>query len=367
MVKGFVDAVYLDAQQGVLAIDGWVVPPATDPVEALKPRCGRFELPTIQARLGLPSPDVAAAFPQLAGAHNARFSMTARVDESMSRRLAREPVDVIPVIRGHAHEPLAGRSLGPAPVSEKWFRDHYDSAASQVIDFLAAESIRLAGRRIADVGCGDGITDLGLMHKARPAEFVCFDIVPTDTQRLREMARACGASAEIPPALVFRGCGERALPAPDGTFDVVFSWSAFEHIADPVSVLSEIRRVIRPDGTFMLQLWPFFHSQHGSHLWDWFPDGFAHLLLQPAELEAAVHRTPGPPGPGEAERMLGAFRTLNRITLDDLHRALLRTGWMVTKLELITEPVRIPAPLAHLSLPLLTISGVKLLARPATA
>ena len=40
-----------------------------------------------------------------------------------------------------------------------------------------------------------------------------------------------------------------------------------------------------------LELWPFFHSQHGSHRWNWLPQGFAHLLQTTPEIERAVRET----------------------------------------------------------------------------
>jgi len=49
-----------------------------------------------------------------------------------------------------------------------WFEDHFSSAASQILDFLGADGISLQGKRVADVGCGDGIIDLGLVELAAP-------------------------------------------------------------------------------------------------------------------------------------------------------------------------------------------------------
>jgi hypothetical protein len=113
----------------------------------------------------------------------------------------------------------------------------------------------------------------------------------------------------------------------------------------------------------MIQIWPFFHSQHGSHLWQYFPEGFVQLLHSQEEIEAAVRADPGPE-PDWAERLLDEARSCNRITLDGLQGALLEAGFSVGKLELLTEPVHLPAGLERVPLSLLGISGVKLLASP---
>src|SRR6185312_10101450 len=66
----------------------------------------------------------------------------------------------------------------------QWFWDHYEMAAGQVIETFAAEGISLTDRVVADVGCGDGIIDLGILHKARPRRLVGFDLNLTDTAHL---------------------------------------------------------------------------------------------------------------------------------------------------------------------------------------
>lgn len=245
-----------------------------------------------------------------------------------------------------------------------WFDEHYREAASQVIAFLGDDGISLAGRRVADVGCGDGIIDLGVVHQADPELLVGFDIAPTETEWLLERARASDVAGDLPPVLEFRTCEPDRLPADDDTFDLVFSWSAFEHIADPHVMCREIRRVLRPDGVLMVQLWPFYHSEHGAHLWQCLPEGFVQLQRSPEDIEAEVRRT-AKYEPELVDEFLEVFATLNRITLDDLQRALLAAGLTVTKLELMSETVRVPPALARRSLSHLAISGVKLLAVPA--
>ena len=60
-----------------------------------------------------------------------------------------------------------GLSTADRDTSE-WFKEHYESAASQITEFLAGDRISLAGQRVADIGCGDGLIDLGVVHQCRP-------------------------------------------------------------------------------------------------------------------------------------------------------------------------------------------------------
>jgi SAM-dependent methyltransferase len=139
------------------------------------------------------------------------------------------------------------------------------------------------------------------------------------------------------------------------------TWSTFEHVDDPVAMLREVRRILKPYGVLFLQVWPFFHSQHGSHLWQYFPEGFVQLLRSRDEIDAAVRAAPGP-DPEWAEVLIEQFHSCNRLTVDELQRCLFAAGFRVGKLELMSEVVHIPHGLEQLPLSLVGISGVKLLA-----
>ena len=248
----------------------------------------------------------------------------------------------------------------PADAGDAWFREHHDGAAREVVDFLAAGGISLGGMNVADVGCGDGITDLGIVHLARPRRLVGFDVNPVDTRHLAEKARINIGSADLPGSLQFVTCGASSLPADDGEFDVVVTWSAFEHIDDPEAVLREVHRVMKPTGVLFLQLSPFYHSQLGAHLEEWFPEGFVQFRRRSEDIHAEVRSRAG--HSWWVDYKLDEFDRLNRIGLDDLGRALRRAGFMVKRLELLHHTVHLPDEVCDVDLSLLGISGVKLLA-----
>jgi SAM-dependent methyltransferase len=256
----------------------------------------------------------------------------------------------------------AGRN-GRARLSA-WVTEHCHDAAQSVIDTLATAGHSLTGKRAADVGCGDGLVDLGLMQKARPGELVGYDIERTDEGKLRDMARHAGVGGRLPRGLHFEESTETTIPADDASFDYVLSWSVFEHVADPVTLALEMRRILRPDGVAFVQLYPFYMSQHGSHLWEWFPEGFEQFQRANAEIEDALRNNPGPLGPEWAAEQLHIYRTLNRLTLDELQLALVRGGFQITSLELMSTRIIVPLELAHLPLSEVAVEGVKLLADP---
>jgi SAM-dependent methyltransferase len=252
---------------------------------------------------------------------------------------------------------------GRAGQREQWFFDHYEVSARETIDFLREGGISLEGKVVADVGCGEGFTDLGIVHKARPGRLVGFDISPTSRDKLLDEALCAGVATTLPPEMEFVQSESERLPAPDSTFDVTITWSAFEHIAKPVAVLKEIRRTIKPGGVLFLQLWPFYYSQHGSHLMQWFPGGFCQLRFTDQEIIECL-RGDQETDPGWIEMKIADYLDLNRITLDDLHADLREAGFAVSRLELITNPVQLPPGADDWPLSALSIAGVKLIASP---
>jgi SAM-dependent methyltransferase len=247
---------------------------------------------------------------------------------------------------------------------EQWFWDHYEGAANQIIEFVGSAGLTLEGRTVADVGCGDGIMAMGVVDHAAPARLVGFDVNPVDVAKLHESARRYRGTAELPAALAFEVSAPTRLPASDASFDVVYTWSAFEHVAEPPALLRDIRRILKPDGVLFLQLWPFYYSALGSHLWDWFPEHFHHLGQTDDQITLAMRRSARHTSEW-TEYMLGEFLKLNRVRVDELQGAVVEAGFGIRKVQLIAEQVNVP-PGAASTYPLsdLGVSGVKLLAVP---
>jgi hypothetical protein len=59
--------------------------------------------------------------------------------------------------------------------------------------------------------------------------------------------------------------------------------------------------------------------------------------------------------------MIREFDHLNRITLEELQRAVLAAGFTVRWLELLTSPVHLAPPLARYAWADVAVSGIKLI------
>jgi SAM-dependent methyltransferase len=175
---------------------------------------------------------------------------------------------------------------------EDWLFRHFDHAALVVTDYLLQQHPLLRGR-ILDVGCGDGLIDLGIFLRMQPEELVGIDPFQ-GYQRLPGVLAANHLPADLldDPRLQFRADDGNAIPYPDDYFDVVVSWGSLEHIAGGYArTLREIRRVLRKDG--LLFAHPgLYYGALGNHLGEFFDDPFIHLKLSPDDLRQAVLNTP---------------------------------------------------------------------------
>jgi SAM-dependent methyltransferase len=98
------------------------------------------------------------------------------------------------------------------------------------------------GTRLLEVGCGVGAVLAVLGQEFPGLELVGVDIEQKQLAFARGHLERAGVEASLVEA------DASALPFPDGSFDHVWTMWFLEHVADPVAVLGEARRVLGPAG-----------------------------------------------------------------------------------------------------------------------
>jgi len=104
--------------------------------------------------------------------------------------------------------------------------------------------------RLLDIGCGTGWL---------AEHFSSYTGIDASADAVRR-ATANGRN-------VIAGDVDQPLPFPDGSFDAVVLKDVLEHVADPVAVVCEARRVLRPGGLV-------FASSPDAQRWVW--DDYTH-------------------------------------------------------------------------------------------
>ena len=106
-----------------------------------------------------------------------------------------------------------------------------------------AFAARLAhGKRVLDAGCGAGYGSAELVKSA--LSVVGVDAAAEATAYAREHYRL--------PNLHFEQASCGGLPHPDATFDLVVAFEVIEHLTDWRNLLLEARRVLTPNGQFIV-------------------------------------------------------------------------------------------------------------------
>lgn len=168
--------------------------------------------------------------------------------------------------------------------TERFFRPGY--AANLVAQWLPAldgvVSKLEAGAKVADVGCGHGVTTL-LMAKAFPnSQFHGFDYHEHSVARARELSAEAGVANTH-----FETSAAKTFPG--GGYDLVTFFDCLHDMGDPIGAAQRVREALAPGGTWMI-----VEPQAGDHLADnLHPFGrlyysFSTMVCTPASLAQEV-------------------------------------------------------------------------------
>ena len=129
---------------------------------------------------------------------------------------------------------FTGERVIPGKVDADLLNEH-------VARYAFAERLA-AGRRVLDAGCGSGYGAAKLAARAR--EVLGIDVSQEAVDYAREHYPA--------PNLRFECADCLDIPAADGAFDLVVAFEIIEHLSDWRGFLGEVRRVLAPDGRFIV-------------------------------------------------------------------------------------------------------------------
>jgi ubiquinone/menaquinone biosynthesis C-methylase UbiE len=97
------------------------------------------------------------------------------------------------------------------------------------------------GMRIVEVGCGTGAIAREVAAMTAPGEVVGVDMQLAQLDTARRLAHETGVCN-----VRFLDGDANVLDFPDGTFDAAYCRFLLEHVADPVAVVRELGRVVKP-------------------------------------------------------------------------------------------------------------------------
>ena len=149
----------------------------------------------------------------------------------------------------------------PFSFGENWLKyldemsaDAPERMAAYVADWIGAD---LSGRRIVDIGSGQGLTSMVAVSSG--AEVVSFDLDPSSVTATRRLWRGVG---EPDAWVVLQGSIlDPAFLQSLGLFDVVISWGVLHHTGRMWEAIDAAASMVRPGGTLWIAL---YHRTHRS-------------------------------------------------------------------------------------------------------
>jgi ubiquinone/menaquinone biosynthesis C-methylase UbiE len=171
-----------------------------------------------------------------------------------------------------------------------------------------------AGERVLDVACGTGI----VARRAALRVGSGGKVVGLDLNE-GMLGMASKASSDVRPVIEWRQGDATSMPLPDGAFDVVFCQQGLQFFPDQPTALSEMHRVLTPNGRLALSVLRSVEHNPGYHL-----------------LADALERHVGP----EAGAMMRSpFPSLSG---DELRDLITGAGFQDVRIFLGIGPVRYP-------------------------
>ena len=149
----------------------------------------------------------------------------------------------------------------------------YESNDSYFKSFNAAQDNALAlpqrefpnfagsvqGKKVLDFGCGEGRQALALVNKMN-----CSVVGIDNNCSMLKKARHLAKSNNIPSErLLFTNMITRDM---QGAFDIVLTQNSMEHFMDPITILSEMKSLLKPRGKLFITFGPPWYAPYGSHM-----------------------------------------------------------------------------------------------------
>jgi ubiquinone/menaquinone biosynthesis C-methylase UbiE len=106
---------------------------------------------------------------------------------------------------------------------------------------------------VLDYGCGPGHDLVGFVEHSKPSRLIGMDVSPASLGEAAERLALHGAKVE----LVRIDESTMRLPLADASVDYVHCSGVLHHVPDPLAVLREFRRVLRPDGRSRIMVYNY--------------------------------------------------------------------------------------------------------------
>src|SRR3989344_3455351 len=105
----------------------------------------------------------------------------------------------------------------------------------------------LRGKKVLDIACGTGVLTEQFVRMG--ADVTAIDLTPKAVELTKKRLSLYGLHGNVMEADAQR------LPFPDNSFDFVCAWGCLMHMPETEKAISEIHRVLKPEGTMLAMMY----------------------------------------------------------------------------------------------------------------
>lgn len=135
----------------------------------------------------------------------------------------------------------------------KWYKSKQFSSYLKVTESLIRSSIKEGQRTSLELGAGSCTLSLSLSHLPMINRMICMDISADRMDSIAPKVASVIQSARSDKLEHIAGSFNDPLPFGDESIDLILFDAALHHSTSPWDLLSECRRVLRPDGLLIAQ------------------------------------------------------------------------------------------------------------------
>jgi ubiquinone/menaquinone biosynthesis C-methylase UbiE len=162
------------------------------------------------------------------------------------------------------------------------------------------------GKEVLEIGCGVG-TD-GVEFARHGARYTGIDLSPASLDLAKKNFELHGLSGTL------LASDSEKLPFGDARFDFVYSWGVLHHTPFPAQAIAEVKRVLKPGGTFCIMLYNR-RSLVGLQLWLRYGLLGGRPFVSWRRLFSEHHESPGTQALSGAETR-ELFRDFSNVTME---------------------------------------------------
>ena len=218
---------------------------------------------------------------------------------------------------------------------EKTYSQWQYEMGQQTIEFYLKKVTKkemFEGKTVLDIGCGAAGKTM-YYASCGVAHIYGMDVV----DHYKEDAQAFAREKGMEDRFTFIVGDAHHVPFDDASVDTIIMNDAMEHVADPLQVLRECYRILRPNGRLYVNFPPFNHP-YGAHLKDVIGIPWVHVFFSDKTMIEAYKQLVAPLVDGEmrinfriGKKEDGSeyFSYLNKISIRQFHRYLKQTPFSV--------------------------------------